>query len=63
LGSLNFLIGGFGDGRHLFTSLIDMNSQFGTLSEEKQEKVHAKFHLNDIKPHAIAKLLINLEAM
>jgi hypothetical protein len=63
LGSLRFILGGFGDARHLFTSLIDLNRQFDSLSAEKQDKLQVKFLMNDIKAQPFAKLLINLAAM
>ncbi len=63
LGSLRFFFGGFGDARHLFTTLIDLHAQVLSLLKEKQSQLNVVFVLNDIKPHAVAKLLIMLAAL
>ena len=39
LSELRFLLGGFGDARHLYASLIDLNQQFEKLDVEKQKNV------------------------
>ena len=58
LSELRFLLGGFGDARHLYASLIDLNQQFEKLDVEKQKNVKAYFLLNDINACAVAKLII-----
>jgi len=63
LSSLRFFFGGFGDARHIFASLIDLNQEVQKLSIEKQDSVQVTFVVNDIKPHALAKLLIILVAL
>ena len=62
LGSLNFFFGGFGDARHLFASIVDLNNQSLKLNKKKKELFNVNFAVNDIKPHAVAKLLIMLSA-
>ena len=63
LSSLRFFFGGFGDARLIFASLIDLNQEVKKLSIEKQDSVKVAFVVNDIKPHALAKLLIILVAL
>jgi uncharacterized membrane protein YwzB len=63
LSTLRFFFGGFGDARHIFASFIDLNHEVQKLSIEKQDSVKVTFVVNDIKPHALAKLLIILVAL
>jgi hypothetical protein len=63
LNSLRFFMGGFGDARHFFASILDLDEQSSLLSPSKLAHLHAHFILNDIKPQAIGKLLIMLSAL
>ena len=53
---------GFGDARHIYSSLIDLHQQVELLSNDEKNKVQVSFVLNDIKPHPLAKLLIMINA-
>lgn len=63
LSSLRFFMGGFGDARHLFASLLDLHKKKTHLPEETQSHLFITFVLNDIKPHPTAKLLIVISAL
>ena len=56
-------MGGFGDARHLFASLLDLHQKQTDLPKEKQSHLFTTFVLNDIKPHPTAKLLILISAL
>jgi hypothetical protein len=59
---LKFFFGGFGDARHVFSTLIDIHTQAITLSEKQQKHLKISLAVNDIKPHPLAKLLIIIAA-
>jgi hypothetical protein len=61
--SLKFFMGGFGDARHFYTSLIDLHEKAQTLPAQKQNNLSVFFLLNDIKPHALARVLIILSLL
>ena len=63
LRSLKFFFGGFGDARHLFASMIDLSNQSSILNKKKKELLNVSFVVNDIKPHAVAKMLIMFSAL
>ena len=63
LASLNFLLGGFGDARHLYASLTDLHTQAETLSERNRKNLKVLFCVNDIKAHQVAKMFIMLSAL
>ena len=60
---MKFFFGGFGDARHVFSTLIDIHTQAVLNLSVKQQK-HLKISLvvNDIKPHPLAKFLIIIAA-
>lgn len=63
LGHLRFFMGGYGDARHFYTSLLDLDQQASRLSSQKITHLHANFTLNDIKPQCAARLLIMLSVL
>lgn len=55
IGSLAFLFGGVGDGRHAMATLIDAHNQYRSLSPEQQQRFRMHLTLNDISGQLLAK--------
>lgn len=54
-----FFMGGIGDGRHLYTTLMTLSGYEVQQGEKASEKKY-HFTINDLKPHAIARDLLVL---
>ncbi len=63
LASINIFFGGSGDCRHVYTTIEDLYRQLIKLPVKKQKTVKSLFVVNDLKPHALAKMLIILKAL
>ncbi|TCD61538.1 hypothetical protein EIP91_008282 [Steccherinum ochraceum] len=58
LSNLSFLFGGVGDGRHVYTTVVDVHHQWKKLPQEKKDATFVHITMNDIHPAMLARDIV-----